>query len=549
MFAERTIRQLITGRVASNLRIVGLCTIVSRVLGMVRDAVMAATFGNGPLLDAFSVAFRLPNLARVLLGEGVLATALLPAIVADLDQKGALEARRTATALCVFLAGFLVVMVAVAELIAAGLLSVISPHGELARLVWLTMLMLPYVILICVSAQLSAVLHALHHFAIPALVPVVLNAVWLTVLWLVVPTIADPVQKLNVICVGVLVGGCLQLLLPIPMLYRLGFTYASGWQGAIPRVRGIVAGVFPVLLGLLVTQINTTIDSLLAWGLAAPPGAGPESGWPIASGTASALYLGQRLYQFPLGVFGVSLGTVLYPLFTRHAQSRDFAGLRRDVALGVRLVLAIGIPASVGLFLVAGPLTTLIFQRGEFTTEDSFETARIIQAYGLGVWAFCGLVVVQRALYALEERWIPTRIGIASVVANLVLNMILVWPLGGIGLAISTSLIGSIQFLLTLLAIEAFTGKLPWGEIGLTLLKTSLATAGLITGCWIGTALKETISVGESRLLALGLPMGLGIVLYLLTAWLIGLREPFLLMARRSVAENSHGSDGSQSIT
>jgi putative peptidoglycan lipid II flippase len=540
---------VITGRLASNLRIVSLCTIASRVLGMVRDAVMAATFGNGPLLDAFSVAFRLPNLARVLLGEGVLATALLPAIVADLDQKGTLEARRTATALCVFLAGFLIVIVAGLELAATGLLTIISPESELSRLVFLTMLMLPYVVLICVSAQLSAVLHALHHFVIPALVPIVLNAVWLGVLWLVVPSIADPEQKLMVICGGVLIGGCFQLLLPLPMLHYLKFTYASGWGGAIPRVRGIVAGVFPVLLGLLVTQINTTIDSLLAWGLAAPAGAGPDSGWPIASGTASALYLGQRLYQFPLGVFGVSLGTVLYPLFTRHAQSQDFAGLRRDVALGVRLVLAIGIPASVGLFWVAGPLTTLIFERGQFTSEDSFETARIIQAYGLGVWAFCGLIVVQRALYALEERWIPTRIGIASVVANLVLNMILIWPLGGIGLAISTSLIGSIQFLLTLLAIEAFTGKLPWGELGLTLLKTGIATMGLIAGCWIGTALKNTISAGESRLLALGLPMGLGIVAYLLAAWLIGLKEPFLMMARRSTSETSHGENESQSIT
>ena len=536
--------------VSRNLRVVSLCTILSRVFGLLRDQAMGAIFGAGPILDAFTVAFRLPNLARVLLGEGAMTTAFLPVFVKELNEKGRESAARMTWAVFVVLMAVLCGGVIVAEglLWSLDLLFVLSDQAKLLRN--LTALLLPYVILICLAAQLSAVLNALGKFLWPALVPVVLNVAWLVALWCLVPLWPDATSQIYVTALVVVVAGGLQLLFPLPALSHSGFGYRGDWRGALDRVWKIARDMLPVVIGLSITQLNAVLDSLIAWGFTQPAGGGPlmplpgSPAYPLTEGTATALYLGQRLYQFPLGVFGVALGTVLFPLLTAHAQRGETDKLRADLSLGVRLVLAIGIPASVGLMLVAHPLATLFFQYGKFDAEAARQTGDMIACYGSGVWAYCGLLILQRGFYATGDRLTPMYVGLGALLLNLALNVSLIWPLGGRGLAIATALVAAIQCLATAWLLQRRVGSLRWSEIGATFTKTAIAAGAMAVVCWL---LLQALATADgygltSRGIKLVLPLAVGTVTFLFVAWLVRLPEPWLLLhSRYHHLENREG--------
>jgi putative peptidoglycan lipid II flippase len=528
--------------VSRNLRTVSLGTLLSRVLGLLRDLGLAAYFGNGPLLDAFTVAFRVPNLARTLLGEGALATAFLPAFVAEQTHHGSDAARRLSSAVFVATAAVLCGFVLVAELglWLVGRLVPLSPEATLLRN--LTAVLLPYVILICLSAQQCAALNALGRFAWPALVPVVLNAVWLSAMATYVRWWTDAEAQLYVMCATVLIAGAFQLGVPMAVLWRIGYGWDRRWRNAWPSVRRIAEHMLPVVAGLSITQLNTLLDSLVAWGFARPEdGAEFFPGWsgvhyPLTAGTASALYFGQRLYQFPLGVFGVALGTVLFPLLANHAQRKEWDRLRDDLALGLRLVMAIGIPASAGLMLLAHPLAEGFFQYGRFDADDARQTAGMIAGYGAGVWAYCGLLILQRGFYAVGDRSTPLRVGLAAALLNVVLNLTLIWPFGGIGLALSTTLVAAVQCLTTGWLMQERIGRLDWPHISRTLTKTLLATGLMAAACLLATDLLLRTPIPPGRALRLGLPLLAGLGVYLLAARLIGLEEPWLLLRRAKAA-------------
>lgn len=530
--------------VSRNLRTVSLCTLLSRVLGLLRDQGLAAYFGNGPLLDAFTVAFRLPNLARMLLGEGALTTAFLPAFVAEQTAHGGPAARRLSTAVFVASAAILCSIVVVSEvgLWLVGVFFDLSAEALLLRN--LTAVLLPYVILICLAAQQCAALNALGRFIWPALVPVVLNAVWLAAMVTYVRWWSDPEAQLTAMCVTVIGAGACQLGLPMIVLWRIGYGWDRRWRDAWPAVKQILHHMLPVVAGLSITQLNTLLDSFIAWGFARPESGGEflpfwdGVRYPLSAGTASALYFGQRLYQFPLGVFGVALGTVLFPLLSRHAQEREWERLRDDLALGIRLVLAIGIPASVGLMLLARPLAESFFQYGRFDAEDARQTAGMIAGYGAGVWAYCGLLILQRGFYAVGDRMTPLRVGLAAVALNVALNLTLIWPLGGIGLAVTTTLVAVVQCLTTAWLMQERVGRLDWPHVGHTMGKTILATTLMAGVCLGSAAWLRHAPFDLGRFARLGLPLLAGLGAYLLTAWLIGLDEPWLLVRRGGRSED-----------
>ena len=315
-------------------------------------------FGAGPVMDAFTVAFRLPNLARVLLGEGALTTAFLPIVVEEIHQRGRESAARVTWAVFLVLALILCLLVLLVEVILGLLVCCVELTPQTRLLCVLTAMLIPYVILICLAAQLSSVLNALGQFVWPALVPVVLNVVWLASVRTLIPLWTDVTQQMYATSVCVVLAGGLQLLFLLPAIRRCGFGYRNDWREALGSVQRLLREMLPVVIGLSITQLNSVVDSLVAWGFSRPedgPAWMPLPGsplYPLNPGTATAIYLGQRLYQFPLGVFGVALGTVLFPLLTRHAQRGEMDRLRGDLSLGIRLVLAIGLPASAGLMLI-----------------------------------------------------------------------------------------------------------------------------------------------------------------------------------------------------
>lgn len=545
------------GRLMSGLRIVSLCTLLSRVLGMVREIAMAALFGAGPVLDAFTTAFAIPNLARALFGEGALSTAFQPLFIREHEQHGRDAANRLASAVFVCVALGLSTFVAVAELLLAGVLLII-PLGCSTRL-WLTLtsVMLPYLVLICLTAQVGAVLNVAGRFAWPAFVPVLFNIGSLVAIGIVQSLNLDAEHRALWLAFAVLVTGFVQLAASWPILVRSGFQFDRHWREAKGRIRELLRVMAPIVLGLSITQVNTLCDRLIAFGFSEPEArpqvsldcdarkvdseplaiADTSSGFvvdlsksaaPLPAGTASALNLGQRLYQFPLGLLGVALGTVIFPLLTRHAERGEMQSLRDDLALGLRLVMVIGLPASAGLWLLAEPLAVVMFQRGQFTVEDARQTAQMIEAYGIGVWAFCGLLIIQRAYYAIGDRRTPLKIGIAMALLNLALNLGLIWVIGGRGLALSTSLCGILQFGLCLSFIQAHIGCLPWSSLASHSIRASIATLVMTAvGGWTATVFQTN---GNGRLVTLGGTVITSVVIYAVFCRVLHLDEFWLLL-------------------
>lgn len=527
------------GRLFQRVRIVGLLTLLSRILGLFRDAVMVASFGNGAIMDAFSVAFRVPNMARQIFGEGALSTAFLPVFIQDMEQKGKQAAFETATAILVATTVGLIAIVALIEVALFGVSMFVPLSYEANLLLNLTALLTPYLLLICVLAQACAVFHGMHIFGIPALFPVLLNALWIAGAWSLDRSIASPETRIHLIAAGIVGIGFVQLGLCIPTLREIGFRFKWNWSAGRERVKVVFATMLPVLLGLSITQLNTLCDSLIAWGLTAPTDPDANrwlNSYPLTEGTATAMYLGQRLYQFPIGVFGVALGTVIYPLLAAHAERGQTELFLEDLAKGLRMVIAIGIPASVGLILIATPLTQLIFERDEFTADDTVQTAAMISAYALGAWAACGLLIISRAFYALGDRQTPLRIGLVAVIVNLVANLSLVWIFAGPGLALGTSITATFQSLLACWVLTRRFKDFPWNSVGTVLLRTGFATSVMTVACLTTSIQPTQIDIGSpflAKLIALFLPLGTGTAAFLLTAKLVGLTDPFELLRRK----------------
>lgn len=528
-------------RIFSGLRTVISSTILSRLLGMVRDIATASLFGLGPVMDAFAFAFRIPNLARRLFGEGALSAAFLPVFAREFEKsnaEGSQSAWQLASAVFSLLSAVLAILVVVGEL-GLALFAANSADSSSRLLIGLTAVMLPYAVLICLAAQVTAVLHALGEFTIPALLPVVLNLCLLATIWLVDPLFdPDRVAQAYALAVCVLIAGVLQLALQLPGLHRLGFRFSFQWKPVWPAVTQILRSMLPVTLGLSITQINTMLDSCIAWAFSrAVDGPAQMSifghpNYPLEAGAVSALYYGERIYQFPVGVFGVALGTVLFPLFSRHAARGEFDRLRDDLTLALRLVLVIGLPASAGLMLVAEPFMRLLFQHGDFHAADASRTASVIIAYGAGVWAYCGIPVLYRGFYAAGHNTAPVRIGLIAVASDLVLNLTLIWPLAERGLAYSTALSAGLQVVVLSLTIQKYVGRLDWGQLLSTATRTLFATASMSVVCLVSLQFCPTGESMTAKAAGLLVPLCLGVVTYFAAAYLLRIEELWLLFRR-----------------
>jgi putative peptidoglycan lipid II flippase len=514
-------------------RVVGLLTLCSRVLGLIRDAAMARQFGNGVIMDAFTVAFRGPNLARQLFGEGALSTAFLPVFLRDIELHGRTTAFRTASAVIAAAGIMLLGLVVLAEALLLTLWLMLDPGVEGQLLLGLLASLTPYLLVVCLLAQTCAVMQGLGQFTAPAWFPVMLNVLWIGSIFLTGALFETAEARIYAISWSIVVIGAIQFGVSIPTLRQIGFRFEWDWSSGRKRVREIAGIIVPVLLGLSVTQLNTLCDSLLAWALTAPADAN-QPGWlsqyPLQAGTAAALYLGQRMYQFPLGVFGAALGTVIFPLLATHAERKQFGLFRDDLTRGLKLVLAIGIPASAGLAIVALPLTNVLFLRGEFDQQDAVQTSKIILMYSLGVWAACGLLIVNRAFYALGDRRSPLQIGLLAVGINLVLNLSLVWPLGGAGLAFASAATATLQALISIWLIARRVEHFHWWPLVVTLFRTTIATGAMLATC---VFMRLGFEIAADSTFGLVTVVSAGAATYLTVATLVGLREPIELLHQR----------------
>jgi putative peptidoglycan lipid II flippase len=451
---------------------------------MLRDMAFAFFLGANNLMDAWVIAFKIPNLARGIFGEGAAASSLIPIYSQEHQQdpqKAQVLARTVTTLIFVILSG----IVLIGEI---GIFWYLKTHEMLDTtrlMLMLSAVMLPYMVLVCTVAILGGILNAHRHFAAPANAPTLLNIIMIAALilsgWLLK---LDPKHQVFFMAVSVLLAGIAQILMQLIPLWKMGISMRPAWQVRSIALKRIMLLMGPMILGLTATQINTLAGDIIARILSGSEEKGQffllfgrQIEYPVWEGAVSSLFYAQRLYQFPLGVLGISLATAIFPILSTAAAEKDFALLSKTIGRGVQASFFVALPATVGLLLVARPLVTVLFQRGKFTEYDSLITQRVLMYYSIGLCGYFLQQVVTRAFYSIQDSKWPARTAAAAVIVSVILNLILIWPLGAAGLALSTALCSYLQagFLLFLLGRQ-FKGWFRKGDTA-GFLKTVAATA------------------------------------------------------------------------
>lgn len=434
----------------SNARTVMSLTALSRFTGLGREAVLSRLLGTDAILSTYFFAFMIPNLFRRLFGEGALAAAFLPNYE-KLTREDPKMAVKLATATIGLVAIGLGVFVIVTEFVLLGI-SLLIGEGHTA--IYLVMIMLPYAPLVCLVAIMGAMLQVHGRFGPTAAAPIILNmfvTIAAVVGFILIPT-DDSGSRITLVLLmsfAVVFAGVVQLIWSW-MALRPHARLPLGIQGVRPHVTGMFHRAGPMILGLGVLQINTLIDGLIA-SYRNYTGSSQFFGytWPLDESAMAVLTFAQRLYQFPLGVFGIAVATAIYPMLAKLAD--DTSAFTNIVHRGLRLVFFIGFPASVGLIVVARPLTGSLLQGAAFDSTDTNRVAFVLLGYGSCVWAYSMIQVITRAFYAKNDTVTPVRIALYVVGLNLVLNLILIWtPLKEAGLAWSTAICATLQVTLLL---------------------------------------------------------------------------------------------------
>jgi len=388
-------------------------TMISRVLGLVRDQAISITFGANATTDAFWVAFRVPNFLRRLFAEGSFATAFVPVFTEVKETRPHADLRELMARVSGTLGGVLLVLTAlgliftpqIAWLFADADAADPVKYGLLVDLLRLTF---PFLLFVSLTALAGGALNSFQKFAMPALTPVILNLCMIAgALWLA-PRLEVPILALGW---AVLAAGVLQLLFQLPSLKGIDLLTLPRWGWNHPDVRKVLTLMVPTLFGSSVAQINLMLDTVIAARL--------------SDGSQSWLSLADRFLELPLGVFGVALGTVILPALARHHVKTDGEGFSNALDWGLRMTLLIAVPAMLGLLLLAQPLIATLFQYREFTDFDTRMTALSVYGLSFGLPAFALLKVVLPAFYSRQDTKTPVRAGVAALVANMVFNFIL----------------------------------------------------------------------------------------------------------------------------
>ncbi len=408
--------------------VVSVMTMLSRVMGLVRDVVVATLLGASDGADAFFVAFKIPNFLRRLFAEGAFNQAFVPVLSEYSTQRTKQEIRELLNAVAGSLTALLALITALAMLCAPWLIWVFAPGfgndpDKLAMTADMLRLTFPYLLLISLTAFSGSVLNTWNRFAVPAFTPVLLNLSLIGAALFLTPLMDEPAMAL---AWGVLIAGAAQLIFQVPFLMRMGLMPTPWPNFAHEGVKRILKLMAPALFGVSVSQINLLLDTVLASLLAA--------------GSVSWLYYSDRLVELPLGVFGVAIGTVILPaLSKRHAsQSKTHFAAMLDWAL--RVVLLLGLPAALALGVLAEPLLITLFHYGAMTDTDIQMAAMSLRAYAFGLVAFMLIKVLAPGFFARQDTKTPVKVGIIAMIANMVFNLILIWPLAHAGLALATAL-------------------------------------------------------------------------------------------------------------
>jgi putative peptidoglycan lipid II flippase len=511
-------------RLARSTAVFAGATAISRVLGLVREMVSAYFFGVSGLINAFTVAIQIPNLVRALVADAALSGAFVP-VFSELLEKGERKrAWRVASTLFWLTLLVLGAVTAVFILLAPLLMKPFGdPGGDYDLAVGLSRVLFPIVVLLGLSGIVVGILNTYHHFALPALAPVAWNLVIIVGLVLGIPRIDDESAQLYLYAGVVVVGTLVQLLLPIPWLRKLDgrLTVVIDWRD--PAVKRVLVLMLPVTLTIGLVNVNFLVDTLFASRLLDPELA------------PAAIDKAFRLYMLPQGVFAVAVTTVLFPTLARLAARNDIGGLRRALDGGLRQIAFLLVPAGLVSIVLAKPIVELVYQRGEFTAEDTVIVAQCLQAFSIGLVFNGWMLILNRSFYAVQTNWVPTGIALGAVALNAAFDTVF-YRLGIWGIPLATSTVNVVASVVLLVMMRRRVGLEHVGRTLGVVVRVAIAgaiAAGLSYAAWwaVDAALGDGL-VGQ--LLSLGAGFAVAGLVYVGLARALGLRELEALLLLRS---------------
>ena len=456
--------------------IIGLAVMCSRVLGLVREQVCAALFGGGAAMDAFTAAFRIPNLLRDLFAEGALSTAFVTTFTTTIARTGDGDAWRLANKVATLTLAVLGSICVLGMVFSAQLVEVLAPGFDPAKAALtteLTRIMFPFIVMVSMAALVMGVLNAKSVFGMPAMASSFFN-IGSIVGGVSLGAWIDPhfgPRALIGLAIGTLVGGALQFAVQLPSLSRLGYRYHPDFQWRDAGVKSILRLMGPSVIAASTTQVNVLVNSMFASTL--------------GDGAIFWLAIAFRLMQLPLGLFGVALGTVTLPLLARLVVAGHMIGFRDELARAMRLMFLLTVPSTIGLMMLADPIISVLYQHGKFTAHEALEAGGALRFYAIGLAGYAALKVLVNAFYALDRRKTPMAVSFLAVALNLIFNWIFTFQLhwGHLGLAFSTGLVATTNFAVLYVLMYRQLGGLELRRMLIMLGKTAIAGLGLAVVC------------------------------------------------------------------
>ncbi|HJR58839.1 MAG TPA: murein biosynthesis integral membrane protein MurJ [Vicinamibacterales bacterium] len=463
-----------SSRLAKSAGLIGLATLTSRLLGLVRDTVLAAYFGASASMqmDAFNVAFRIPNLLRDLFAEGAMTAAFVPTFTRTLEARGREAAWRIGNLVMNALLVVTGVLVVLGIIFSREITLVLASEtftdrpGALDLTSQLTRIMLPFLTTLAVAAAMMGMLNSLRRFFVPSLSPSMFNVASILSAVLLAPLMPRfGFEPIAAIAVGTLLGGLGQILIQWPSLRREGFRYQPIVSFRDPAMLEILRLMAPATLGLAAVQINVFVNTHLATGQ--------------EQGAVSWLQFAFRLMYLPIGIFGVSIATASLPDIARHAAADDMRSIRMAVSRGLRMMLMLNVPATIGLMVLAEPIVALIFEREAFNAYDTTATAAALLFYAPGLLGYSAVKIASPTFYSLRDSRTPVVVSVLSIGANLAINLVLVRVMGYRGLALGTAIAAIFNAVVLLWLLRGRVGGLEGRRVAVAMAKITLAAMAM----------------------------------------------------------------------
>src|SRR5688572_6623434 len=510
-----------SSRLARSAAAAAAATMSSRVLGLVREMVLAQYFGTTAAMAAYNVAFRIPNLLRDLFAEGAMSAAFVPTFTKFLHGSGKESAWRLANLVINALAVITGLFVLLGIVFAEPLVRLITDNeytrdpAQLALTVQLARLMLPTLTFIALAAALMGMLNSLHHFFIPAFSPAMFNVVTILCAWFVVPLMPGlGIEPIAAIAAGTFLGGVAQLVIQWPALRSEGFRYRPLFDLTDDGLRRVLILMGPGTIGLAATQVNVLVNMWLA------------TSQEIEA--VNWLNYAFRLMYLPIGLFGVSIATAALPAVSRHHHAEDVTAVRNTVSDGLSLMAMLNVPATIGLMVLAVPIVRMLFEHGRFTPADTFATAAALQYYAIGLVGYSVVRITSPMFYAFGRNRIPVIVSVVTVLVNAALNYWLVQVIGFRGLALGTSIAalfnaGTLLFLLRS-QLQGLNGAPLFSSVA----RIALASVAMGAAAFASHRALESWLPGSGEMLQIvRLVLGIGFALLVLagSAWLLRIRE------------------------